>query len=93
METVQLCLDKQGASKTKETTVNSSRSDLIIIATAVAKPGRERELEQALREAAGPTRAQPGCIHFSLHRVKGNASTIIGFERWATEADHQRHIQ
>jgi quinol monooxygenase YgiN len=73
--------------------VNSSKSDLIIIATVVAKPGRERELEQALREAAGPTRAQPGCIHFSLHRVKGNASTIIGFERWATEADHQRHIQ
>jgi|SRR5437764_340362 acetyl esterase/lipase len=32
-----------------------------------AKPGQEKTLEKALREVAAPTRAQPGCISFSLH--------------------------
>ena len=47
----------------------------------------------ALREAAGPTRTQPGCVQFSLYRLAGAPSTIVGFERWASEADHQRHLQ
>ena len=41
-------------------------SDSIVIATAKAKPGREVDLERALRDVAAPTRAQPGCVQFSL---------------------------
>jgi hypothetical protein len=46
--------------------VKGSVSDLIVIAEASAKPGEGQALELALREAAGPTRAQPGCVQFSL---------------------------
>jgi quinol monooxygenase YgiN len=73
--------------------MKGSTSDLIVIAGAKAKPGKEAELERALREVAGPTRAQPGCIEFRLLRLKGVRSTIIGFERWASEADHQKHLK
>ena len=33
---------------------------IVILATARAKPGKEAELERALRDAAEPTRAQQG---------------------------------
>lgn len=70
-----------------------SASDYIVIASATARPGKEAELEQAQREVAGPTRAQPGCVEFRLLRSAENRSTIVGFERWAAKADHDRHMQ
>ncbi len=68
-------------------------TDLIVIASAKAKLGHTKELEQALREVAEPTRAQPGCVLFSLYRSAENPSVIIGFERWASREDHERHLQ
>jgi quinol monooxygenase YgiN len=73
--------------------MKSDNSDLIVIASAKAKPGKEAELERALREVTGPTRAQPGCVQFSLYRSTSDRSTLIGFERWASAAHHQRHLQ
>jgi quinol monooxygenase YgiN len=72
--------------------MTSSASDYIVIASATAKPGKEAELEHALHAVAGPTRAQPGCIAFHLLRQAGVRATIIGFERWASEADHAKHV-
>jgi hypothetical protein len=51
--------------------------DLITIASAKAQPGKEKTLEQALRAVAAPTRAQPGCVDFSLHRSKDDPAVII----------------
>jgi quinol monooxygenase YgiN len=73
--------------------MKSSVSDVIVIATAKAKPGKEADLEEALREVAAPTRAQSGCVQFSLYRAAGDRSTIVGFERWSSEAAHQRHLE
>ncbi len=67
-------------------------ADLIVIASSKAKLGRTKELEQALREVATPTRAQPGCVLFSLYRSAENPSVIIGFERWASRKAHQQHL-
>ena len=46
----------------------AARSDVIVIASAKAKPGNGKEVEQALGDVAEPTRAQPGCVLFSLFR-------------------------
>ena len=70
-----------------------TKTDLIVIATAKARPGKERELEQALRAVAKPTRAQPGCVGFGLFRLADDPALITGYERWASAADHQRHLQ
>jgi len=66
---------------------------IVVIATATAKPGKEAELERALREVAAPTRAQRGCLQFELYRSAQNPATIIAFERWSSEEDHPRHMQ
>jgi quinol monooxygenase YgiN len=71
----------------------TNKSHLIVIASATAKPGMERKLEQALRDVAAPTRAQPGCVAFSLYRSVNDAAVIIGFERWASKDHHDRHLQ
>src|SRR5215467_35966 len=67
-------------------------SDILIIASATAKPGKEAELISALRAVAGPTRVQPGCLRFGLYRTDSAGATIVGIERWASAADHERHL-
>jgi len=67
--------------------------DVIVIATAKAKPGKEKELVQALLEVAGPTRLQPGCVAFSLHRSVDDPAVVIGIERWTSKEAHDRHLQ
>jgi quinol monooxygenase YgiN len=71
----------------------TARSDVIVIASAKAKPWNGQKLERALRDGAEPTRAQPGRVLFSLYRSVENPSTIIGFERRGRREDHQRHLQ
>jgi|SRR5882724_3568873 len=73
--------------------MKKSRSDLIVIASAKAQPGKVKELEHALLEAAGPTRLQPGCVSFSLYRSVDDPTVIVGFERWASSSDHDRHLK
>jgi len=73
--------------------MKAKKTDVIILATARAKPDKEGDLESALRECAGPTRQQPGCVQFFLLRAANDRSTIVGYERWASEADHQQHLE
>lgn len=71
----------------------SERSDLVVIARAQAQPGKERDLEKALRAVAKPTRAQAGCVSFSLYRAADNPAVIVGYERWASKEHHDRHLE
>ena len=73
--------------------MQSSKTDVIVLAVARARPGKEAELESALREVAGPTRTQPGCVQFALYRPAGDRATIVGYERWASEEAHQQHLK
>ena len=68
-------------------------ADVMVIATAKAKPGMEEALERALCEVAQPTRAQPGCVRFSLYRAEDDPGVIVGVEQWASKQDHERHLQ
>jgi len=68
-------------------------AQIIVLATAKAKPGKEVELERALRDVAAPTRAQRGCLQFELYRSAQDPATITAFERWSSEEDHAQHLQ
>ena len=76
--------DKPKASKTTE---------LVVVATAKAKPGKQSDLEQALREVAAPTRAQRGCLSFELFRLAQEPAAITALECWSSYEDHERHLQ
>jgi quinol monooxygenase YgiN len=77
----------------KGTDMNKRTSDLIIIASAKAKPGKEAELRQALLDVAGPTRAQPGCVSFRVYHALEDPTVMIGLERWTSDEAHERHLQ
>ena len=70
-----------------------SSTEIVVLATARAKPGREADLEAALTAAEAPTRAQPGCLRFELLRPAADAAAVTAYERWASAADHERHLQ
>lgn len=70
-----------------------NKSDLIIIASARAQPGKEKDLERALCDVAAPTRTQPGCVQFILLRSLENSAIVVGFERWASAQHHHHHMQ
>ena len=65
----------------------------IVLATAKAKPGKEVELETALRDVAAPIRAQRGCLQFELYRSAQDPAAITALERWSYVEDHARHLQ
>ena len=73
--------------------ITSKSTEIVVLATAKAKPGKESDLEQALRDVAAPTLAQRGCLEFRLYRSAQDPSAITAFERWSSEEDHQRHLQ
>jgi quinol monooxygenase YgiN len=57
-----------------------------VIATFTAAPGREAELESALRELIEPTRREDGCIRYDLLRSFPGVSPVelVFVEEWAS---------
>jgi quinol monooxygenase YgiN len=68
-------------------------TELISIATATAHPGRRDDLVRELAARVEPTRAQPGSLEFALYREADAPDTIVAYERWATRADWEHHLQ
>jgi quinol monooxygenase YgiN len=72
---------------------------IFVIAQAIAKKGKEREAEQALRDMVAPTRAEPGCILYNLYLAE-ESGLFFFYEQWAnsdalkshTETSHYRKL-
>jgi quinol monooxygenase YgiN len=67
-------------------------SQLTVIARIKAKPGREAELEQALRSIIVPTHKEAGCLRYTLHRSVGDPTSFITIERWASKEAIEQHM-
>jgi quinol monooxygenase YgiN len=72
--------------------MNTDVKEIVVIATAVAAPGHEADLANALKKVAAPTRAQRGCLEFKLYRSDDGA-TVTAVEHWASKGDHEAHLQ
>ena len=58
-----------------------------------AKEGQEAAVEQELRALIVPTRREPGCFGYSLHRSADQPSVFLLHEVWASRDHHARHTQ
>lgn len=58
-----------------------------------AGAGREEEAGTQLRSLIGPTREEPGCITYLLHRDPENPSKFMFYEEFASEAALQEHTR
>jgi quinol monooxygenase YgiN len=65
-------------------------SEVVVIAHAKARPGREAEIEAALRENAEVSRGEAGCISYSV--LRGDDGTFMTVERWQSRGDVDQHM-
>jgi quinol monooxygenase YgiN len=68
-------------------------AELTVIARLKARPGKEAELEQALRAAVAPTHEEPGCLRYALHRSTDDPATFLLVERWVSKAALDQHME
>jgi quinol monooxygenase YgiN len=67
-------------------------SELVVVVTAKAKPGKGAELLDAFGELAAATHEEDGCIAFAVHRAHGDHDTIALVERWASREALDGHL-
>ena len=58
-----------------------------------ARDGEEGSVEEALREVAGPSRDEGGCLSFEMFRSARDPRLFYIHSRWVDEAAFQRHAE
>jgi quinol monooxygenase YgiN len=67
-------------------------SGLTVMARAKAKPGREAELEQAMRAVVAPTHQEAGCVRYTVHRSVIDPSEFVTIESWTSKEAVDHHF-
>src|SRR5579864_5242038 len=57
-----------------------------------AAAGHEEELAQRLRALVAPTRSEPGCLVYELHRDPENPGKFMFYERFRSQAALDEHF-
>ena len=65
---------------------------MLLIATLRSAPGREAELEAALRTLVAPTANEPGVLEYRLNRSRTEPGTYRFIERFADQAALDAHM-
>jgi quinol monooxygenase YgiN len=68
-------------------------SDLNVVAVITAKPGQEATVRQALTDLVEPTRAEEGCLSYSLFESQADSTVFITVELWRSQADLEAHTK
>lgn len=63
------------------------------IAFIRAKAGSEAEVERRLLALVEPSRAEPGCLHYDLHRSTTNPAAFCAYEIWHRPEDLESHFR
>ncbi len=57
-----------------------------------AKPDRSDELGDALLALVAPSRAEPGCLSYDIHRSNDDPVLWMTYENWKSAADLEQHF-
>lgn len=66
---------------------------LTIVAELKAKPGKEKQLREALQALIAPTRHQQGNINYDMLVSNQDPGVIIFYENWRTKAEWDQHMK
>jgi quinol monooxygenase YgiN len=67
--------------------------ELAIIGEFRARPGREREVEAAIRMVVPQSRREPACLAIDAFRSNRDASLFFIHSRWTDEAAFEAHAE
>lgn len=66
---------------------------LTIVAQLKAKPGKEKELQQALQALVEPTRHEEGIVNYDMHVSNEDPGFFLFYENWKSRDLWQRHMK
>ncbi len=69
------------------------KDGVIVLYTAKAKSGKEKELREALISGITGSRHDEGNISYELHEVVGDSETFIFYEQWISQAALDAHLE
>lgn len=64
---------------------------VVLIATLQAKPGKEQELETALKSVLPQVESEQGTIQYVLHRSEKQPGKFMFYEKYADKAALNHH--
>lgn len=67
-------------------------SAIVLAVHMEAAAGREQELENELRALLGPTRGEPGCLAYELHRDPERPGRFMFYEKFRNQAALDAHL-
>jgi quinol monooxygenase YgiN len=67
------------------------KEGFILTAIVKAKPGQEEAVKEVLLELVEPTRKEPGCLCYNLHRSKSDEAQFMFYEQWASKEAIDAH--
>lgn len=68
-------------------------ANLTIVARVFAKPQRRELVLSELIKLLIPTRSEPGCISYNLHRDNSNENLFLFYEVWENREEWQKHMK
>lgn len=66
--------------------------EVTLVAYLKPRPGKEAETGDLLLSLVAPTREEPGCIHYHLHRSNGEPCVFMFYEHWRSQEDLDEHL-
>ena len=66
---------------------------LTVVARVQAKTEKLSQVEEMLTGLVAPTRQEPGCIGYVLHRSPEDPCSFLFVEKWRSQADLDEHLQ
>ncbi len=67
-------------------------SEIVVVGSLRARPGKEDETREALGGLVAPTHAEDGCILYSLHQGIADKTRFAFVERWESQQDLDVHL-
>ena len=67
-------------------------SEIVVVGSFTARPGKEAEGLQAFEELVEPTHAEDGCILYALHRGSDDPAKLAFIERWESREALEAHL-
>jgi quinol monooxygenase YgiN len=68
-------------------------SEVVVVGSFKAVPGKEEEGLEAFKALVAPTHAEEGCILYALHQGTDDPSRLAFVERWASRESLDAHLK
>ena len=67
-------------------------SEVVVVGSFKAEPGKEAEALEALEALVEPTHAESGCVLYALNQGVDDPSKLAFIERWASREELAAHL-